>query len=48
MMFPKKVFLNKTKKEKCGKIYVMNFKLNQSELQNYKFPNYSNAFIKLT
>ncbi len=47
MMFPKKVFLNPTKKEKCGEIYVLNFKLTQDERNGHKFPNLTDNYIKI-
>ena len=47
MMFPKKVFLNPTKKEKCGEIYVLNFKLTEHERNGHKFPNLTDNYIKI-
>jgi len=47
MMFPKKIFLNPTKKEKCGEIYVLNFKLTEHERNGHKFPNLTDNYIKI-
>ena len=47
MMFPKTIFLDKTKKQNCGRIYVMNFNLKQSDLRNYQFPIVDNDYILL-
>ena len=47
MMFPKNVFLDSKKREKCGDIYLMNFDIPKKDLHPYILPNTIDPYIKL-